>query len=121
MANVKISELPAATTPLTGAELVPVVQNGATKKVAVFQLASAGAATLPSTLVVTASPFVYQNTSSFSVDVLVSGGGVSLLEVTRDGTNWFNAGAFYGFIALSPNDQMRVTYVAAPNMTLVPR
>lgn len=32
MANVKISELPAATTPLTGAELVPVVQGGVTKQ-----------------------------------------------------------------------------------------
>ena len=32
MADVKISQLPAATTPLTGAELVPVVQGGTTKK-----------------------------------------------------------------------------------------
>lgn len=32
MANVKISELPVATTPLTGAELVPVVQGGVTKQ-----------------------------------------------------------------------------------------
>jgi len=33
--NVKISNLPPATTPLTGAELMPVVQGGVTKKVAV--------------------------------------------------------------------------------------
>jgi hypothetical protein len=33
--NVKISNLPSATTPLTGAELMPVVQGGVTKKVAV--------------------------------------------------------------------------------------
>ena len=32
MAGTKISELPAATLPLTGAELVPVVQSGATKQ-----------------------------------------------------------------------------------------
>lgn len=32
MANVRISELPAATLPLTGAELVPVVQSGVTKQ-----------------------------------------------------------------------------------------
>lgn len=32
MANVRISELPAATLPLTGAELVPVVQGGATRR-----------------------------------------------------------------------------------------
>jgi len=35
MANVKISQLPAATTPLTGAELVPVVQSGVTKQAAI--------------------------------------------------------------------------------------
>ena len=35
MADVKISALPAATTPLTGAELVPIVQNGTTKKATV--------------------------------------------------------------------------------------
>ena len=32
MSNVRISELPAATLPLTGAELVPVVQSGVTKQ-----------------------------------------------------------------------------------------
>lgn len=35
MANVRISELPAATLPLTGAELVPVVQSGVTKQTTV--------------------------------------------------------------------------------------
>jgi hypothetical protein len=34
MSTIKISQLPAATTPLTGAEEVPVVQGGTTKKVA---------------------------------------------------------------------------------------
>lgn len=40
MANVKISELPAATTPLTGAELVPIVQSGVTDQVSVSNLTS---------------------------------------------------------------------------------
>lgn len=38
MAGVKISELPAATTPLTGVELVPVVQGGVTDQVTVANL-----------------------------------------------------------------------------------
>ena len=121
MANVKISELPAASTPLSGSELVAIVQSGATKKVSAGYLAAAGAANLPSAITVTASPFTYQNTSGFPADVLVSGGGISALDLSRDGTTWYNAGAFYGAIPLSPNDQMRVTYVAAPTMTLVPR
>jgi hypothetical protein len=37
MAGVKISNLPAATVPLTGAELIAVVQGGATKQVAINQ------------------------------------------------------------------------------------
>ena len=38
MSNVKISELPASTTPLTGGELVPIVQSGITKNVSVDNL-----------------------------------------------------------------------------------
>ena len=41
MANVKISQLPAATVPLTGAEIVPLVQSGVTKNVASSAFASA--------------------------------------------------------------------------------
>lgn len=38
MADTKISALPSATTPLAGSEVVPIVQSGATKKVAVDDL-----------------------------------------------------------------------------------
>lgn len=38
MANVKISNLPSATTPLVGTELVPIVQSGITKQVVVRDL-----------------------------------------------------------------------------------
>jgi hypothetical protein len=38
MANKKISELDAATTPLAGTEVIPIVQAGATKNVAVSVL-----------------------------------------------------------------------------------
>jgi len=38
MADVKISQLPAATTPLTGAEQVPLVQGGVTKRTTVLDL-----------------------------------------------------------------------------------
>ena len=48
MADVKISALPAATTPLAGTELVPVVQGGVTKQVAASQLASGGSGTVTS-------------------------------------------------------------------------
>jgi hypothetical protein len=38
MADIKISNLPAATTPLAGTEVLPIVQSGTTKKVAVTDL-----------------------------------------------------------------------------------
>ena len=45
MADVKISALPAATTPLTGGEVLPVVQSGVTTKVAVSNLTAGLAGT----------------------------------------------------------------------------
>jgi len=38
MANLKISQLPAATTPVSGSELVPIVQGGVTSKVSISDL-----------------------------------------------------------------------------------
>lgn len=38
MADLKISSLPASTTPLAGTEVLPIVQSGATKKVSVANL-----------------------------------------------------------------------------------
>lgn len=42
MAEVKISELTSATTPLAGTETVPIVQGGVTKKVAVSEIGGGG-------------------------------------------------------------------------------
>jgi hypothetical protein len=42
MANTKISQLPVATTPLTGSELVPIVQDGVTKNVTAQNLNGGG-------------------------------------------------------------------------------
>jgi hypothetical protein len=40
MADIKISQLPAATTPLAGTEEVPLTQNGTTKKATVADIAA---------------------------------------------------------------------------------
>lgn len=78
-------------------------------------------ATLPTAISVTASPFTYSNATGGNVDVIVSGGGISLLEFSRDGTTFYSTGSFYGMFSLSPYDRLRATYVSAPTMTLVPR
>lgn len=84
-------------------------------------VASSSSATLPSAIAVGASPFTYQNASAYPVDVLVSGGGVTALAFTRDNATFYDTGSYYGMFTLSPNDRLRVTYVAAPTMTLIPR
>ena len=80
MAGVKISELPASTTPLTGAELVPVVQSGVTDQVTVANL-TAGRAVSASAITVsglTASVPVFTNAAkglvSTSIVPIANGG-----------------------------------------------
>jgi hypothetical protein len=72
MADVKISALPAATTPLDGTELVPIVQGGVTERVTVADM-TAGRTVAASTLNVDA------NTSSAAVRITQTGAGNALL------------------------------------------
>ena len=74
----------------------------------------------PSQILVTGSPFVFQNADTMSA-VLVTGGTVSLIEFSRDGTTWYDLGAVAGLFDLSAKDRLRVTYTVAPAMTLIPR
>lgn len=55
MAEVKISALPAASTPLAGTEVLPIVQNGVTDKVSVANL-TAGRAMSAASLTLTSTP-----------------------------------------------------------------
>ncbi len=73
------------------------------------------------TITVGASPFTYQNTNNYTVDIIISGGSVSLIEFSRDGTNWYDVGFTSGIVRLSPGDSVRVTYTSAPTMVEVPR
>jgi hypothetical protein len=77
----------------------------------------------PFNIVLTGSPFTYQNTNSYPMDVLVGGtiGGVVKLEFSRDGVTWYDTGSFYGMFTLSPFDYLRITYSTAPTVTGIPR
>lgn len=72
-------------------------------------------------VVATASPFLYSNNATYTVDLMVSGGGVSKLEFSRDGTTFYDTGSYYGMFTLSPSDTLRVTYTQIPLLTLIPR
>lgn len=78
MPDVKISALPAATTPLAGTELVPIVQSGVTSRVSVDNL-TAGKTVAASTVNVDA------NTASAAVRITQTGAGNSL--VVEDSTS----------------------------------
>ncbi len=61
MADTKISALPSATTPLTGAEVLPLVQSGTTKNVSVAGLMTS---------------YVYAIVDGASVDINPTNGGI---------------------------------------------
>ncbi|CAB5222738.1 hypothetical protein UFOVP374_29 [uncultured Caudovirales phage] len=73
MADVKISALPAATTPLAGTEVLPIVQSGVTVNVAVSNLTAGravalGATTISSTLGVTGAATLSSITMSGGIN-----------------------------------------------------
>jgi hypothetical protein len=77
---------------------------------------------LPTVIVVTASPFIYQYLGAGQVDVIVSGGTVNPVQFSRDGVNYFTiATATPGMFSLSQGDYLKVTYTVAPTMELVVR
>jgi hypothetical protein len=83
MADLKISQLPAATTPLAGTEVLPIVQSGTTKQVSVNNLIPANSD--PTFNSVTVTTFV--NATTF--DTNVAAAGVTLVGTTlsADGTD----------------------------------
>ena len=81
MADLKITQLPAATTPLAGTEVLPIVQSGATKQVSVNNL-TAGKA-------VSASSLTATTVLSTTFDTNVAAAGVTLVgnTLSADGTD----------------------------------
>lgn len=83
-----------------------------------FKSAGGGGAT--SAITPGGSPFTY--TASVAGQVIVSGGNVSQVALSRDGGSTFiNTGVIAGPFLLKPQDQLKVTYSpGAPTMTFVP-
>ncbi len=77
MADLKISQLPAATTPLAGTEVLPIVQGGTTVKVAVNDLIPAN------------SDPTFNSVKALTFDTNVAAAGVTLVGTTlsADGTD----------------------------------
>lgn len=88
MADLKISALPASTTPLAGTEVLPIVQSGATKQVSVANL-TAGRAVSVASLTATTGNVVIGTAGQgvdFSADSHATGMTSELLDDYEEGT-----------------------------------
>lgn len=107
MSDVKISQLPAATTPLSGTELFPIVQGGVTKQVAVggtipaSQIINTPAGTVASTTVQAAVNELDSEKVGFTT--LAASSGSSLVGYLPSGT---------GAVATTVQTKLRESYDA---------
>ena len=86
MADLKISQLPAATVPLAGTEVLPIVQSGTTKQVSVDNLTTGKdvSALSVSATTVTATT---ANATTFDTNVAAAGVTLSGTTLAADGTD----------------------------------
>jgi hypothetical protein len=76
---------------------------------------SLAAVTNPS---VGASPATYTNTSSGMQQVVVVGGTLTVVTVTRNGTG-ASAGVVTDIVMLNPTDSLTITYSVAPTLSVI--
>ena len=81
MADLKISQLPAATVPLVGTEVLPIVQSGTTKQVSIDNL-TAGKAVTATTVTATTV-----NATTFDTNVAAAGVTLAGTTLAADGTD----------------------------------
>ena len=93
MADLKISALTAATTPLAGTEVLPIVQSGTTKKVAISDV-TAGRSVSVGDLTLTTGGAI--TTASEAYDYRYSSGGVGSNARVRYRTVYSGGGSGYG-------------------------
>ncbi len=73
-----------------------------------------------SPITVGASPFTFANTRRYTMVVVVSGGTVSSIQKIPRGGAAVPTGEVSGVYYLGAGDALRVTYTAAPTMTMAP-
>ena len=73
------------------------------------------------TITVGASPFSWTNPENVPVQLFISGGTVTTIEMAPGGNNVFMIlGLLGGSFRMNPGDVARVTYVVAPTMKYTP-
>jgi hypothetical protein len=64
------------------------------------------------------SPYTFSAMRKGSL--IVTGGTVSLIEFSRDGTTFYDVGQTSGMFALNAADLLRITHTGAPDLAFVP-
>ena len=109
MADLKISALPASTTPLAGSEVLPIVQSSSTKQVSVTNL-TAGRSVSVADLTVSANNVVPSTAAkgmNFTANTPASGSGITSQSQLL---NWYEEGLWTPVITfLTPGD-LAITY-----------
>lgn len=113
MADTKISALTAATTPLAGTEVLPIVQSGTTKKVAVADL-TAGRAVSALSLTLTGSPLGVGSggtgtSTTFTAGSVVFAGASGVYSQNNSKLFWDNTNNRFGIGTASPTHQLHVS------------
>lgn len=99
MANVKISQLPSATTPLGGTEVLPIVQGTTTKKVTVNELRATAVTAVTGT-----APVVSSGGTTPAISMAAANGSTNGYLTSTDWTTFNNkgSGTVTGVTATSP-------------------
>lgn len=87
----------------------------------VWQQINKQALPLPTNITPGPSPFVYQYLGAGNVNIIVDGGGVNLVEFSRDGITWYHVGGggAANMYHLAQGDYLRVTYGGLPVITQI--
>lgn len=122
MADVKISALPAATTPLAGTEVLPIVQSSTTKKVAISDV-TAGRAISASSLTLTTTPLAVGSggtgLTSLTAGYIPFGAGTSAFG-NDSNLFWNNTNKRLGIGTTSPSQPLVVSNSGAAGIEISP-
>lgn len=73
-----------------------------------------GATDALAAMTASASPMVY--TATARGQAIVSGGTVTVIALSRDGTTFYTTGLIAGVFPLSSGDKLRITYTVVPTV-----